>query len=69
MRKWIFILGFCITAVSCGKKSEETTNLTPAQELESVDSATIVTNARIDSLSKSVDDIQREVDSLLNENK
>jgi len=68
MRKWIFILGFCITAVSCGKKSE-TANLTPAQEIQSVDSATNVTNDRIDSLSNSVDDIQREVDSLLNENK
>ena len=66
MRKWILLSVLCITLVSCGKKNEEA-KLTPAQEIQMVDSAATETNARIDSLSQSVDDLQKEVDSLVNE--
>jgi len=68
MRKWILFSVVCIVLTSCVKKNEEAA-LTPTQEIQMVDSATNETNARIDSLSNSVDELQKEVDSLLNENK
>ena len=67
MRKWIFLSMLALSLVSCGKKTEETSSqLTPEQEIQMVDSAATETKARIDSLGKSVDDFQAEVDSLLN---
>jgi peptidoglycan hydrolase CwlO-like protein len=70
MKRWIIILILGISMVACGKKAEEAkTELTPEQEIQAVDSATMETKARLDSLGKSVDDLQNEVDSLLNENK
>ena len=56
-----------LSLVSCGKKTEEASNqLTPEQEVQMIDSAANETKAHIDSLGKSVDDLQSEVDSLLN---
>lgn len=68
MRKWILLSVLCIAFVSCRKKNEEA-KLTPTQEIQMVDSAATETNARIDSLSQSVDEIQKEVDSLVNATK
>ena len=66
MRKWIFLLVLGLSVVSCGKKNEEAASqLTPEQEVQLVDSAANETKAQIDSLGKSVDDFQAEVDSLL----
>ena len=68
MKRWIILLILGISIVACGtKKAEEAkTELTPEQELQVVDSASMETKTRIDELSKSVDDLQKEVDSLLN---
>ena len=67
--KWIVLSVFCFVLLSCGKKSETATELTPEQELQVVDSAANETNARIDSLSQSVDELNSQIDSLLNETK
>ncbi len=70
MKRLIYVLAICFSLTACGSKgSEAKTELTPEQELQSVDSATQETNARLEELDKSVDDLQKEVDSLLNEKK
>ena len=67
MRKWIILSILFLSLISCGKKNEETANqLTPEQESQVIDSAANETNARIDSLSQSVDAIESEIDSLVN---
>ena len=67
MRKWIVLSILVLSLISCGKKNEETANqLTPEQESQVIDSAANETNARIDSLSQSVDAIESEIDSLVN---
>ena len=59
MRKWIFPLMLILSLASCGKKNEEAaTQLTPEQELQTVDSAAAETKALMDSLGQSVDYIQ-----------
>ena len=71
MKRWLILSILGISMVACGtKKAEEAkTELTPEQEVQMVDSATMETKARLDSLGKSVDDLQKEVDSLLNKKK
>jgi predicted small lipoprotein YifL len=67
MKRLIYLLAICFSLAACGAKGGDAkTELTPEQELQSVDSATQETNARLDALDKSVDDLQKEVDSLLN---
>jgi predicted small lipoprotein YifL len=67
MKRLIYILAIGFALAACGSKGGDSkTELTPEQELQSVDSATQETNARLDELDKSVDDLQKEVDSLLN---
>ena len=69
MKQWISLATLCIILTACGaKKTEEKPALTIEQELQLVDSATQETKARIEELGKSVDDLDYEVDSLLNEN-
>jgi predicted small lipoprotein YifL len=67
MKRIMYVLAICFTLAACGSKGGEAkTELTPEQELQSVDSATQETNARLEELDKSVDALQKEVDSLLN---
>lgn len=70
MKKLLYSFGICLALTACGSKAGESkTELTPEQEIQSIDSATQETNARLDELDKSVDALQKEVDSLLNEKK
>lgn len=71
MKRWIILSILGLSMVACGTKKaeEEKTELTPEQEVQLVDSATMETKARLDEIGKSVDDLQNEVDSLLNEKK
>ena len=68
MKKWIYlsILSFAITACG-GKKAEEKTEMTAEQELQVVDSAAMETKTRIDEIGSSVEELQNEADSILNE--
>lgn len=69
MKQIIILAMLCVMLVACGtKKATEKPELTVEQELLVVDSATQETKARIDDLGKSVDELEHEVDSLLNEN-
>lgn len=68
MKQLIILAFLCMTLAACGKKAEEKPELTAEQELQVVDSATMETKARIDSLGKSIDDLESEVDSILNDN-
>lgn len=69
MKKWIYLSILCIGITACGaKKTEEgKTEMTAEQELQVVDSASMETKARIDEIGNSVDSLQSEVDSVLNE--
>lgn len=67
MRKWIISSILCGALMSCGtKQGQESVALTLEQEIQMVDSVALETKAHIDELGKSVDDLQREVDSILN---
>jgi peptidoglycan hydrolase CwlO-like protein len=67
MRKWIILSVLCGALMSCGaKQGQETVELTPEQEIQMVDSAVNETKAHINELGESVDELQREVDSILN---
>ena len=61
----VTILGVALTG--CGSKGSNKAELTPEQEIQSVDSAAQQTNDRIDEIGNSVSDLKNEVDSLLNE--
>jgi hypothetical protein len=70
MKKWIYLSILCIAITACGaKKTEEKPEMTAEQELQAVDSATMETKAKIDEIGLSVDSLQSELDSVLNENK
>lgn len=64
----ILLMAFSLAA--CGKKAEESkAEMTPEQEIQLVDSAAAETKQRVEELDKSVDELQSEVDSLLNQQK
>jgi peptidoglycan hydrolase CwlO-like protein len=68
MKKWIFLALICISIASCGtKKTNENPEVIAEQEMQAVDSAAMETKARIGEISSSVDSLQSEVDSVLNE--
>jgi hypothetical protein len=68
MKRWIYLSILCMAIAACGsKKAEEKSEMTAEQELQVVDSATMETKARIDEIGNSVESLQHEVDSLLNE--
>lgn len=69
MRKWIIYLFACGALLSCGKKEVQENVLTTEQEIEMVDSVATESRKHIDELGESVDDLQREVDSILNSKK
>ena len=70
MKKWIYLSILCIAMTACGsKKAEEKPEMTAEQELQAVDSAAMETKAKIDEISSSVDSLQSELDSVLNDNK
>jgi PBP1b-binding outer membrane lipoprotein LpoB len=70
MKQLILLLMAAFLLASCGKKAEESkTELTPEQEMQVVDSAATETKQRVEEIGKSVDELQQEVDSVLNQTK
>jgi peptidoglycan hydrolase CwlO-like protein len=70
MKQLIILMMAALLVASCGKKSEEAkTELTAEQEMQVVDSAATETKQRVEEIGKSVDELQHEVDSVLNQTK